>query len=179
MNEQILKFNLIENEPHNAHVYVSYELEGKELESFVHYANLLDHINQRNQLNRMLEGVGIKQVEFDEYDLEYEFPQEVIEESVKDYIKKHIRFDLILENRKLKDRLEKAEIGNRILLVALESFKSIQSKAEKYVSSTSPLTRHLNPYYYRYLAESEICKLAIGVISDLLLWNKNNVTNGR
>lgn len=180
-NEQILKFNYIENEPHNAHVYVNYDLEGSHVETFIPYSHLLDYINSNRTsgLNSVLSYLKMNHIKFNEEDLEYGIPQGVLEETVKAYIKQYIRFDLILENRKLKDRLEKAEIGNRILLVALDSFKSIQSKAEKYISSTSPLTRHLNPYYYRYLGESVICRLAIDLIANCLSWSKNNVTNGR
>lgn len=176
-NEQILEFHYIENEPHNSHVYVNYELEGTSVETFIPYHALVDYINanRENSLNAMLSGLKIKQVDFNEDDIEYGMPKDTLEGAVKEYIKAYLRFDLILENRKLRRKLQMAHVTSKCIEVSIAALECIKARAERYLHDSNVLTRHLNPYYYRYLGEAALCKIAINLLQDTLNWNKNNV----
>lgn len=105
-NEQALKLNLLEFEHHNSRILVEYEVFGNWHTDYIYYDRLIPFF-ERSGIKLKSEGTNIYLTKFDNDDIS-RIPQDVLKDSITDYLWDDLKIDILVENKYLKERLAKA-----------------------------------------------------------------------
>lgn len=105
-NKQALKLTHIELEYHNLRLLVEYEVYGKYHNDYIQYSQLIPFL-ENSGIELKSEGTNVNLTELDNDDV-LRIPRYELEKYVTNYLWYNLKIDILIENRDLKERLEKA-----------------------------------------------------------------------
>lgn len=131
--ENIFKINAVQNEPQNLAVYVNYNIEGADVETWIRYEDVAAFIAEcyPKKVYKALSGLLKQEVTFEPEDVA-NLDDESLITHIHEFLFKNLHVELRIENRKLKDensslqsRLNMAMVQLNVIDVHIDYFTAI------------------------------------------------------
>lgn len=163
-NTQILSFLNIETDPGSKCIQTAYKIDGEQKFLDIPFEHVMSFLSQhRQKVASYNDLMGLEELNI------LWWPDETIRETAEAFVRAHERFDLIVENRKLRDANRELEIKlSRIKvksIIFMPLFEGI-IKNYKHVSSMGFL-KYFLPRYYRSAGNASYAKASIEILNSI------------